>query len=166
MRSLLLLALLAFIPSCTDDQKKMEEPIAATPEAPADPKNEFTVDENGNVKFNVEIVYFKYDDYTLTEDGKARLNALGDYLKANKGKSLQVQGHCDERGSTEYNLALGELRARSVREYLTTYGVEDNRVKTISFGEEKPAAEGHSEDQWAQNRRADFVLTAAEGESH
>jgi len=68
-----------------------------------------------------------------------------------------VEGHCDERGSVEYNLALGEKRARAAKEYLTTYGINAGRITTISYGKERPFDPGHSEDAWAKNRRAHFV---------
>ena len=68
-----------------------------------------------------------------------------------------IEGHCDERGTNEYNLALGERRANSAKDYIVNLGVEPSRLKTVSYGEEKPFAEGHSEDAWAQNRRAHFV---------
>ena len=72
---------------------------------------------------------------------------------------MQVEGHCDERGTVEYNLALGERRAQSVKSYLVNLGVTDARLSTISYGEEKPASEGHDEGAWVKNRRAAFVLT-------
>ena len=73
--------------------------------------------------------------------------------------NLQINGHCDERGSIEYNLALGQQRSQAVYEFLSTLGLDQKRLKTISYGEEKPAAEGHTETAWNQNRRADFVIT-------
>ena len=81
------------------------------------------------------------------------------YLKQNTGAVVQVEGHCDERGSIEYNLALGQRRAASVKRLPFQMGVDGNRVTTISYGEERPAVEGHNEDAWSKNRRAEFVLS-------
>jgi peptidoglycan-associated lipoprotein len=147
--------------ACTDDEPKMEE--AVQPEAAAKPdevNNKFTVDDEGRVHFEAEIVYFGYDDYTLTEQAQSRLAALAEHMKKNPELRNKIQGHCDERGSPEYNLALGARRAESVRTYLSTVGIDAKRLDSISFGEEKPAAEGHSEDVWAKNRRADFVFVS------
>ncbi len=145
----------ALLNACTDDQKKVEDVIAASP---AKNEHEFSVDKDGKVTFKAEIVYFKYDDYSLTQEGMERLNVLANYLKGNKDSKLRIEGHCDERGSTEYNLALGELRAQSVRKYLATLNVPDGRLDIVSFGEEKPAAQGPGESSWAQNRRAEFTF--------
>jgi peptidoglycan-associated lipoprotein len=93
-------------------------------------------------------------------DAQSTLNALGDQLKANKSAVAQIEGHCDERGSIEYNLALGDKRAQSVKNYLVQLGVETARITTVSYGEEKPAAEGHDESTWSKNRRAEFVVSS------
>jgi peptidoglycan-associated lipoprotein len=80
-------------------------------------------------------------------------------MKSTQGAVVQVEGHCDERGSIEYNLALGERRAQSVKNYLTQLGIEASRLSTISYGEEKPAVDGHDEAAWEKNRRAEFTLS-------
>ncbi|MEZ4742659.1 MAG: OmpA family protein [Bdellovibrionota bacterium] len=151
------------IAACTNDEVQVEEAVVEQDQKlPAELKNQnnnFDVDKDGRVTFEAEIVYFSFDDPTLTDQGKSRLQALAEYLKANPGQKLQVRGHCDERGSTEYNLALGQGRSESVRSYLVNLGIDEGRISTVSFGEEKPAATGHSESAWSQNRRADFILT-------
>jgi peptidoglycan-associated lipoprotein len=130
-----------------------------------DVKNEpdlkdFNVDEKtGQVSFAVEVVYFEYDSYTLAPEALEQLGALSDFLKKNPGKELAIEGHCDNRGSNEYNLALGESRAFAVKRFLTDTGVDAQRLKTVTFGEEKPAAEGDGEPVWAKNRRGEFTLT-------
>lgn len=101
-------------------------------------------------------VYFEYDSFALTSESKMALNAHADWLKANSGRRVQVQGHTDERGTTEYNLALGERRAGAVRDYLVGKGVSASQLNTISFGEERPAIEGSDESAWSKNRRAEF----------
>jgi peptidoglycan-associated lipoprotein len=104
-------------------------------------------------------VYFAFDDYTLNQEAQGKLSSFADYLKTNKSAAVQVEGHCDERGSIEYNLALGERRAQAVKTYLAKLGVESARLSTISYGEEKPKADGHDESAWGQNRRAEFVMS-------
>jgi peptidoglycan-associated lipoprotein len=150
--------------ACTDDESGIDEPVAATGQEalPANVKgqnNDFSIDGKGNVKFNAEVVYFKFDDNTLTDEGRSRLMALAEYLEKNKTKALKIQGHSDERGSTEYNLALGQLRTKSVIKYLQDLGLDDKRISATSFGEEKPAQPGHDESAWAKNRRAEFVIS-------
>jgi peptidoglycan-associated lipoprotein len=95
----------------------------------------------------------------LNNEAQANLNKLAEQLKANKVAVVQIEGHCDERGSTEYNLALGERRAQSVKNYLTQLSVDAARLPTISYGKERPAVEGHNEAAWAKNRRAQFAVS-------
>jgi peptidoglycan-associated lipoprotein len=101
-------------------------------------------------------VYFEYDSFALTSESKTALSAHADWLKSNSSRRVQVQGHTDERGTTEYNLALGERRAGSVRDFLVGKGVSSGQLNTISFGEERPAMEGTDESAWSRNRRAEF----------
>ena len=106
-----------------------------------------------------KTVYFAFDDYTLNPEGQDKLGLLAEYLKTNTAAVVQVEGHCDERGSIEYNLALGQRRAQSVKNYLVELGVDPSRVPTMSYGEERPAVEGSDEAAWEKNRRAEFVLS-------
>lgn len=103
-------------------------------------------------------VYFNYDQYTIRDEDFERLNTNAKWLKSNAGIRIVVEGHADERGETEYNLALGDRRARSVKRFLEDFGVHDERIATITFGEEKPADLSHNEDAWSKNRRAEFML--------
>ncbi|HNH47335.1 MAG TPA: peptidoglycan-associated lipoprotein Pal [Myxococcota bacterium] len=103
-------------------------------------------------------VYFDYDSAVLSAEAKRGLDANLQLLKEYPELRLEVQGHCDERGSTEYNLALGDRRANAVRKYLKAAGIAASRVKIISYGEERPLRPGESEDSWSQNRRAEFVV--------
>ena len=105
----------------------------------------------------LSAVYFEYDSFNLTSDAKSGLNAAAEFLKANPAMQIQVEGHTDERGTTEYNLALGERRAGSVKDFLATAGVPSAQVSTISYGEERPVGVGSNEQAWSQNRRAEFV---------
>jgi peptidoglycan-associated lipoprotein len=101
-------------------------------------------------------VQFAYDSFALTSSAKSALNDHANWLKAN-GRNVQIEGHCDERGTTEYNLALGERRAGVVKDYLVGKGVPASQLSTISYGEERPAASGSDESTWSRNRRAEFV---------
>jgi peptidoglycan-associated lipoprotein len=103
-------------------------------------------------------VLFDTDEYGLSADDRATLDAQAQYLAQYPSVSVTIEGHADERGTREYNLALGERRANSVRNYLESRGVGANRMTTISWGKERPAVEGSSEQAWAQNRRAVTVL--------
>jgi peptidoglycan-associated lipoprotein len=102
-------------------------------------------------------VYFEFDSFSIKSESRSVLDTHATWLKANAGVSVQIEGHCDERGTTEYNLALGERRAGSVKDYLVSKGVPASRLSTISYGEERPAKTGVNEMAWAQNRRAEFV---------
>ena len=103
-------------------------------------------------------IRFDFDKSTVREDAKPILAAIADYMKKNKGAKVQIEGHCDERGTAEYNMALGDRRAASTRAYLASLGVPDSALSMVSFGKEKPLDPGHNEDAWAKNRRAHFVL--------
>jgi peptidoglycan-associated lipoprotein len=105
-------------------------------------------------------VYFPFESSELNKETKETLRTNADYLKANTNVDIQIEGHTDERGGRQYNLALGERRAKSVKDYLTALGVNSKRISTISYGSERPKAEGSDETSWAQNRRANFVITA------
>src|SRR5687768_6369116 len=127
--------LLATLTACTNEEKKVEE-VVSTAKAESD-KSEFSVDDKtGRVDFKAEVVYFEFDDSTLTNEGMLQLEALAKYMKSNPTSKLSIEGHCDNRGSVEYNLALGQRRSDSVKKYLSSIGVEDARLQTVSFGEE------------------------------
>lgn len=102
-------------------------------------------------------IHFDYDKSFIREDAKPILQEVADYLKANPSASILIEGHCDERGTPEYNLALGERRAESAKTYLVSLGVKASAVSTVSFGEEKPIDPGHDEVAWERNRRDHFV---------
>lgn len=103
-------------------------------------------------------IYFAYDSYSLTSEARNSLKSNADWLKNNPNGKVQIEGHCDERGTNEYNMALGDRRANAVRGYLTKMGIEKSRIDTISYGEERPADVGHDESAWSRNRRAVFVV--------
>ena len=138
---------------------KQEDPIkqpevsipVATPPAEAQPVVP---------KIEFKTIYFAFDSYSLNEEGKALLNQAGGLLRSYPDVALRLEGHCDERGTAEYNLALGEKRANAVREYLENLGVSRSRLSTVSFGKEKPAVSGNDEESWAKNRRVEIVPVA------
>lgn len=105
----------------------------------------------------LQTVRFEYDKSTLTEDEQKKLNANADWLKKNAGTKMLIEGHCDQRGSIEYNLSLGERRANSVKQMLQKLGIAGDRLTTTSYGKEKLIATGDAEEEMAQNRRANFV---------
>lgn len=105
-------------------------------------------------------VYFELDSDELQSDARASLDAKLPILRANAGLRLRVHGHTDERGSDEYNLALGQRRAASVKRYLTDQGIDGSRIDIVSFGEERPAVAESNEEAWRMNRRAEFEITA------
>lgn len=121
---------------------------------------ELNGDSDSNKAGGLKTVFFAFDSSSIEGDTKAALQNNADYLKTNANVDVQVEGHCDERGGRQYNLALGERRAKAVRDYLVALGVESKRISTISYGSERPKADGSDESAWSQNRRANFVVTA------
>jgi len=108
--------------------------------------------------FILEKIYFDFDRSELKPEARATLKRKADWLRANPAFFVRIEGHCDERGTNEYNLALGERRAGAAKKFLTALGISDKRLRTISFGEEKPADPGHNESAWSLNRRDEFQL--------
>ncbi len=104
---------------------------------------------------------FNFDSAALSEEARSTLKANADWLKANPSARIQIEGHCDERGTAEYNMALGAKRAQAAMDYLATLGVAGNRMSTISYGEEIPVCKESAESCWVKNRRARFVVSAA-----
>ena len=106
-----------------------------------------------------EMVFFDYDEAAIRIDTRSRLEAKLEILRDHPGVHLRLEGHADERGTSEYNIALGNERAESVMRFLTGYGLEGSRFTSVSYGEESPIARGSNEAAWAQNRRVEFVIT-------
>jgi len=102
-------------------------------------------------------IYFDFDSYSVKSQYQATLQAHANYLKANKDRKIRIEGNTDERGTTEYNLALGQRRSDAVRKSLNLLGVSDSQIEAVSFGKEKPKAEGSNEAAWQENRRADIA---------
>ncbi|MBK5100711.1 MAG: peptidoglycan-associated lipoprotein Pal [Desulfobacteraceae bacterium] len=108
--------------------------------------------------FESEHIYFVFDKYDLLHYARVVLKDKAAWLRANPGYSVWIEGHCDERGTSEYNLALGERRADAAMKFLVALGISKNSIKTISYGEERPADLAHNEQAWSKNRRAEFKL--------
>lgn len=118
-------------------------------------RGNFEVDRN---TFKERTIYFAFDSSAVNPGEKGKADAVADYLKSNPTFKVEIEGHCDERGTEGYNLSLGERRALSVREYLISVGIAGERINTITYGEIQPAVQGHDETAWAKNRRGEFLL--------
>jgi peptidoglycan-associated lipoprotein len=108
--------------------------------------------------FATETVYFDFDKSNIRASEVGKLERVAEMMKTMPGKALRVEGHCDERGTEEYNRSLGERRALSAREYLVQLGLDPNFIETVSYGEDQPVDFGHTAESWAKNRRAEFIL--------
>lgn len=115
--------------------------------------------EDPNNLLSKRTVYFDFDSSVINDDAMAVVKAHADHMVANAGAMMTVEGHCDERGTREYNIALGERRADAVRRVLIANGVSSGQINVISYGEERPAAMGHNESAWGQNRRGELMYT-------
>ena len=128
------------------------ETVTETP-APIDPVPSNQLDPS-----MIGDVFFDYDSYNLTSEAKSTLEANSRALKQAPAGNLTIEGHCDERGTKAYNLALGEKRANAAKDFLVALGVDGGRLNTVSYGKERPFDDGHDESAWAKNRRAHFVI--------
>ncbi len=165
MRSYLTLllsaALIAFMAGCAK-KPQVEAPTTKTPVGETKPttppestKSTEPVETEPSSRF--AAIYFDFDKYNLTEDALGALKKNVEVMKQDPNINITIEGNCDERGTVEYNLALGERRAKSARDYLISSGIKSNRISIISYGKERPKAMGHDESSWGQNRRDDFV---------
>ncbi len=150
-------------PAPPEEAKALPEPSFA--EEALTPRSEAWVEEHrselliyGRSTPPLKAIFFDFDSYQIRDDMKERLREAAEYLFAHPEVRLELQGNCDERGSSEYNLALGEKRALAVKRYLVNLGVSPERLETVSFGEERPLDPGHNEKAWALNRRVDLVI--------
>jgi peptidoglycan-associated lipoprotein len=156
---LMLTLMLTFgITSCADNAKKSSQTVTKAVDG------DFELELNGSSDENtagpLQTVYFDFDSAALTSASKSALEQNAGWLKLAKQVDIEIEGHCDERGGIQYNLALGERRAKSVKDFLTALGVDAGRVSIVSYGKERPVAFGHSEEDWSRNRRANFVIRA------
>ncbi len=143
-------------PPAQETRKEVTEPFPATPVESAAITEPSAADLNRQKV--LRTVYFAYDKADLSEETVAALRANADWLRANSKRKVVIEGNCDERGTVEYNLALGQRRAAAAREYLVSLGIDAARLRTVSYGKERPADPGHGEESWGKNRRDDFVI--------
>lgn len=129
-------------------EAKIEQPIAQPPAEEIKPE----------IKIEFQTIYFAFDSYSIEENSISLLNEAAKLLRSYPQVALRLEGHCDERGTIEYNLALGEKRSVAVRDYLVNLGTERSRLAAVSFGKEKPVDFGHNETSWAKNRRVEFII--------
>jgi len=148
--------------SGTPETTIIEPPVSqievAQEDIPIEEKTLEVVIPSERLAKGINDVYFDYDRYIIRDDAKDVLSTNVDLLKGIKFKKLVIEGHCDERGTSEYNIALGERRAESAKRYLSTLGIDQSKISIISFGEEKPFCSEQDENCWQQNRRAHFVV--------
>ncbi len=148
--------------SADASSKDAAEPVAAppiaTPSVPT-PEPAAVAAAPKAPELTLKDIFFDFDQALLREDSRKTLADNAQWLRANPSAKVTIEGHCDERGSSEYNLALGERRARATREYLVAAGVAESRISTISYGKERPFVLGHDESAWKWNRRAHFLAT-------
>jgi len=143
-------------PSSTPAQE-VTQPEVKAQETPA-PVQEEIADEIAAAASKLKDVFFAFDDYSLTEEARQILASDGKVLGQTPKLKIVIEGHCDERGTVEYNLALGEKRALSAKNYFVSYGIEPSRISVVSYGKERPFDPGHDEAAWGKNRRAHFVV--------
>lgn len=157
-----MLFMVVAVAGCGGD-KAVDEPVVSEPApTPEEPPTEPTVEETdtrGSDMSPVSLndVFFDFDQYNLSSEAKSTLEANARELKRVADAGVTIEGHCDERGTKAYNLALGERRANAAKDYLVTLGVTASRINTISYGKERPFESGSNESAWAKNRRAHFV---------
>jgi peptidoglycan-associated lipoprotein len=167
-RMFLALAVTALMVGCSsvklDDVPVEDKSATNLPAQPGGGQSNVTPVVTDNVTGNqggpanvARIVYFDYDSYVIKPEYQSLIEGHARFLKANAGRKINIEGHTDERGGREYNLALGQRRAEAVRRAFGLLGVNDNQMEAVSFGKEKPAAPGSDEASWAKNRRAEIV---------
>ena len=122
------------------------------------PPEVMAADKVAREKGLIGDIYFDFDKYDLKPEARERLSKNADFMKQNTKYVIEIQGHCDERGTNDYNIALADRRANAAREYMATLGIADSRLKTVSFGEEKPTCTDHNESCWWRNRRGEFHI--------
>ena len=154
----ILMLMLASTLAMSACSKKTKTDDANTPNTENADQN--SGDSDNGKAMGLQSIHFGYDAYTLDSEAKTTLKANAQILKDKASVKIQVEGHCDQRGGIQYNIALGEKRANSVKKFLQDQGVAAERVTVISFGKEKPLDNGTTEDAYAKNRRANFVITS------
>jgi peptidoglycan-associated lipoprotein len=158
----MLSCLLVMFFACSKKQTVQPPPVVEeVPEVTPPPVVEKPVVQPPVVQEKVPVledVFFDFDKYNLTDESKRTLERNSQELKSAKSSRIIIEGHCDERGTVDYNMALGEKRAKAAKDYLTSLGIGPDRIEVISYGKSRPFDPRHNEDAWAKNRRGHFVL--------
>ncbi|MCG8379176.1 MAG: peptidoglycan-associated lipoprotein Pal [Proteobacteria bacterium] len=175
IRLILVIGLSSLLFGCSSDEVKEEDPVqvedrssAATSGAAEDSGAQAYGTDDGSTSgfselddpqspLSVRIIYFEYDSSEIRSEYRSVIEAHAAYLIRNPSTTITLEGHADERGSREYNLALGERRAQSIRQQMALLGVASSQIRLVSYGEERPAVEGHDEASWQQNRRVEIL---------
>ena len=158
--SLSLILALVFSFGCSSSKKNASTEAAYSGDTVKETGFEVNGDSDSGTAGALRTVYFALDSSSLGSDSKATLEANAQFLSENSSVKIQVEGHADERGGVQYNLALGERRAKTLKNYLIGLGVASNRIDIVSYGKERPLEFGHGEGSWSKNRRGNFVVTA------
>jgi peptidoglycan-associated lipoprotein len=144
--------------ACSSSKK--QEDVGGVPTAPSADENAALGDSDSGKAMGMQTVFFPYDSSTLDQTGKSTIQANASIMNQNPNLRVQIEGHCDQRGGIQYNIALGERRANATRKLMEDLGVAGDRMTVISFGKEKPVDPSGSEEAHAKNRRANFVITS------
>ena len=172
-RLFFVISLTILLLGCSKDQVKEDEPVEVT-DLTADPASSsedgaqtygaeddsgpaFSQLDDPQSPLSVRTIYFEYDSSEISSDYRSTVEAHSLYLQQNPSTSVILEGHGDERGSREYNLALGERRAKAVKQQMLLLGANSNQIRLVSYGEESPASDGHDESSWQQNRRVEIL---------
>jgi peptidoglycan-associated lipoprotein len=172
MKKVLILFLLIFVVGCSKGYTRMDSDThdhgtdseVVTEDAFVSEEYMQNIDlDSDDVIKEIDLVFkdvlFDFNKYDIKADGRYTMDTISSWLQKNQMTKLIIEGHCDERGTNEYNLALGEKRARVVKNYLVSLGVSSSRISLLTYGEERPTCTSHSENCWQLNRRAHFVVT-------
>ena len=157
--SFISLALVALVFSACSKKEQIKPEENSAPVAANADENQMGDSDSGKA-FGLQTVHFGYDSFGLGEETKRQLKANAQILKDKPGLKVQIEGHCDERGGIQYNIALGEKRANAARKYLADAGIQSDRLTIISFGKERPLDSAQNETAFAKNRRANFAVTS------
>jgi peptidoglycan-associated lipoprotein len=151
-------AAMVYVSGCSSNKPK--EDVGGVPTAPSADENTATGDSDTSKALGLQTIHFPYDSFAIDSENKGILQANANILKDKASVKIQVEGHTDARGGIQYNIALGEKRANSVKKLLEDLGISSDRITVISFGKERPVDPGTSEEAYAKNRRANFVITS------
>ena len=171
VRLLFIMSMSALLFGCSSDQVKEEQPVEvedlSAGGAGSSGAQAYGADDTSTRSFSelddpqsplsVRVIYFEYDSSEIRSEYRSTIEAHAHYLSQNPSTTITLEGHADERGSREYNLALGERRAQSVKQQMVLLGASSSQIRLVSYGEERPAIDGHDEASWQQNRRVEIL---------